>query len=536
MAYEDYHVNADDVKLDGDPNIRRTVPPSPSGSGGGISYGTCTTAAATAAKVVTLTDASGWELKQGASVAVKFSNTNTFSATAQDPVTLNVNNTGAKNIYYGGSANPTGTNTTAFGRANYVNTYVYDGTYWVWTGSSADNNTTYSAMSKSELTTGTATTSRVVRADYLKKGIEEIIKAPITDIVNVYGAKNLIPYDYLTSSQVVNGITVTPLKDGTYKLNGTATSFTDIRLSPFGTSSYDACLTLEKGAYILSGTPISSVSGGTGKANVGLVINDGTNRSNLGWDFGDGYTLVHSDTSIRYEIKIGVPQGITLSDVVFKPMLRLASIQDDTYVPYAKTNKELTIDTSNIKDSVSSISITGTKNITGATIAEDTYFYLNGELVRSKADIASGATLTLNTNYEVTTAGGLNEVNRQLKDALNDIGTVIEAVKYNPAVPGGGAQTTVAVLNITPGEWMVHASGWSPIGQATATATHAVIKKYVESSNVLPFMMTSLFTCFDISGYVKITEGTQICLEITNYDGAVSEAGKSYSFYAVRVK
>lgn len=170
----------------------------------------------------------------------------------------------------------------------------------------------------------------------------EAVETAVTDIVNVYGAKNLIPYDYLTSSQVVNGITVTPLKDGTYKLNGTAPSFTDIRLSPFGTSSYDACLTLEKGTYILSGTPISSVSGGTGKANVGLIINDGTNRSNLGWDFGDGYTLVHSDTSIRYEVKISIPQNITLSDVVFKPMLRLASIQDDTYVPYAKTNKELT--------------------------------------------------------------------------------------------------------------------------------------------------------------------------------------------------
>lgn len=184
MAYEDYHVNADDVKLDGDPNIRRTVPPSPSSSGGGISYGTCTTAAATAAKVVTLADATGWELKQGASVAVKFSNTNTFSATAQDPVTLNVNNTGAKNIYYGGSANPTGTNTTAFGRANYVNTYVYDGTYWVWTGSSSDNNTTYSAMSKSELTTGTTTTSRVVRADYLHAGIEQIAESGDIDTAN----------------------------------------------------------------------------------------------------------------------------------------------------------------------------------------------------------------------------------------------------------------------------------------------------------------------------------------------------------------
>ena len=30
MAYEEYHINADDVKLDGDPNIQRTVPPSPS--------------------------------------------------------------------------------------------------------------------------------------------------------------------------------------------------------------------------------------------------------------------------------------------------------------------------------------------------------------------------------------------------------------------------------------------------------------------------------------------------------------------------
>ena len=142
MAYEDYHVNADDVKLDGDPNIRRTVPPSPSSSGGGISYGTCTTAANVAEKVVILADASGWELKQGASVAVKFSYTNSYEADVNDPVQLNVNNSGAKNIYYGDSANPTGTNPTAFGRANCVNTYVYDGAYWVWAGSCKDGDST----------------------------------------------------------------------------------------------------------------------------------------------------------------------------------------------------------------------------------------------------------------------------------------------------------------------------------------------------------------------------------------------------------
>lgn len=37
-----------------------------------------------------------------------------------------------------------------------------------------------------------------------------------------------------------------------------------------------------------------------------------------------------------------------------------------------------------------------------------TYFYLNGTLVRAKTAIASGATFTLNTNYTVITAGALN--------------------------------------------------------------------------------------------------------------------------------
>ena len=139
---------------------------------GFIYYGTCTTAAATQAKVATVD--SGFILSQGAMIAIKFTNNNSYSATATNPITLNVNSTGAKNIYYANSSTPTGTNTTAFGRANYINYYLYDGTYWVWVGSSADNNTTYSVMSKDEATTGTATASRVMRADYLKAAILEL--------------------------------------------------------------------------------------------------------------------------------------------------------------------------------------------------------------------------------------------------------------------------------------------------------------------------------------------------------------------------
>lgn len=41
-------------------------------------------------------------------------------------------------------------------------------------------------------------------------------------------------------------------------------------------------------------------------------------------------------------------------------------------------------------------------------ISYGTYFYLNDVLVRARVDIANGATFTLNTNYEVVTAGALN--------------------------------------------------------------------------------------------------------------------------------
>ena len=97
-------------------------------------YGTCSTAAATAAKVVTLSDADGWELKAGTTVGVKFSATNTASN-----VTLNVNNSGAKSIYYN-EAVYTSTSSTVCGCKNRVIYYMYDGTNWVWMSYGVDTN------------------------------------------------------------------------------------------------------------------------------------------------------------------------------------------------------------------------------------------------------------------------------------------------------------------------------------------------------------------------------------------------------------
>lgn len=104
-------------------------------------YGTCSTAAATQVKVVTISSDQNFELKVGVRITVKFTYSNTYSATASAPCQLNVNSTGAKNIYYNNTATPTGTNTNAFGYANRIVSYIYDGTNWVWDGMGTENDT-----------------------------------------------------------------------------------------------------------------------------------------------------------------------------------------------------------------------------------------------------------------------------------------------------------------------------------------------------------------------------------------------------------
>ena len=90
-----------------------------------IAYGTCSTAAATAAKVVTISDPT-WNLQVGDIIGVKFTNTNSASS-----CTLNVNSTGAKSLWYNNAAY-TGNSNMICGYANRYTFYMYDGTYWVW--------------------------------------------------------------------------------------------------------------------------------------------------------------------------------------------------------------------------------------------------------------------------------------------------------------------------------------------------------------------------------------------------------------------
>jgi hypothetical protein len=136
----------------------------------GTAFGVCNTESTVAEKVVTLTD-HNWKLRVGAIIGVKYKNTNT----AQNPK-LNVNGSGAKSVFRADRVQTAG---NSAGQANYIMYYMYDGTNWNFISWGVDNNTTYGVMSTAELTTGTATASRVVRADYLKAGINSLIDTKV---------------------------------------------------------------------------------------------------------------------------------------------------------------------------------------------------------------------------------------------------------------------------------------------------------------------------------------------------------------------
>ena len=115
-------------------------------------YGTCSTNGGTSAKVVTIAD-TNWQLKVGTIIGVKFTNTNSASN-----VTLNVNNTGAKSIYYSNIVY-TGNNENIVGYSGKIIYYMYDGTYWCWLNSGVEKDTLTSAYCNTTSTTASKVAS-----------------------------------------------------------------------------------------------------------------------------------------------------------------------------------------------------------------------------------------------------------------------------------------------------------------------------------------------------------------------------------------
>ena len=128
------------------------------------SYGTCSTAAGTAAKTVSIP---GITLKTGVEITVSFSATNT----AANP-TLNLNSTGAKAIRYRNTAISAG-----YLAANRTYRFVYDGTCWQLVGDVDTTPAASTAAPKDLAEVAAAGTSKnYAREDHVHKLPESVGK------------------------------------------------------------------------------------------------------------------------------------------------------------------------------------------------------------------------------------------------------------------------------------------------------------------------------------------------------------------------
>ncbi len=132
------------------------------GGGGGVFYGTCGTAAATAAKAVTCPSFTAADLTAGTVLYVDF----TYSNTVASP-TLNVNSTGAKDIMRYGTTRPS-TSAASSWNAGSIVCMVYDGTYWNIEGWL---NTTYSAISQTNIENQSGTSTGLITGQRFTQGL-----------------------------------------------------------------------------------------------------------------------------------------------------------------------------------------------------------------------------------------------------------------------------------------------------------------------------------------------------------------------------
>lgn len=191
------------------------------------------------------------------------------------------------------------------------------------------------------------------------------------------GAKNLNSTPYSNESRTSYGITWTVNADGTVTANGTATANSTFLCH--SRSNLTNALILPNGSYIISGCPSG---GGSTKYYFSAGRTSGGAYSGFGNDYGDGRTITlngddYSDTEVRVHLALIIANGYTANNLVFKPMIRLAGDNDNTWQPYSQTNRELTVG----KYDYASANLLGAKNLVPYPFYRESGYTNNGATI-----------------------------------------------------------------------------------------------------------------------------------------------------------
>lgn len=165
-------------------------------------------------------------------------------------------------------------------------------------------------------------------------------QAEVNDIVNVLGAKNRAEILSLAEFAEVSGGTIS---GNTVTYRGVTFTFNDDKtIAVNGTTDTLAiAIRVSKNLTGLTNIILSGCPSGGSAWGYQLQLHDRTSGDYPIGDYDKGRLLTLDPTHI-YEVMIVIRSNITVDNLTYKPMVRLASDPDNTYVPYTMTNKQIT--------------------------------------------------------------------------------------------------------------------------------------------------------------------------------------------------
>ena len=263
---------------------------------------------------------------------------------------------------------------------------------------------------------------------------------------NVLGAKNLlkVPSDVVSKSE--NNVTFTVNRDSGGQLSSVnvnaaaaASSTTTLQLSRF---------VIPAGNYILS-------QGVNSSSKVTLQIMNTSYQQLYIISGEDVECSFNADTEIIVRVRVG--SGDTPSNVTVYPMLRLASDPDNTFAPYAMTNKELT----DSKMSYADNGVLGAKNLLRTPYYEGTSVNRSEVICVENSDgsVTLNGTAIDNSSYRLLRY----DRDQDILDSLNGTKVILSSGNaninvgiYNTAFEKTGKEVIIDVNTATIVNWNLY--------------------------------------------------------------------------------
>lgn len=221
---------------------------------------------------------------------------------------------------------------------------------------------------------------------------QQSIQHQINDITGVTGVRNLLKNTATT--QTMSGVTFTVNKDSNgnvlnINVNGTPSADIYFRIS----SKFN-----KNGTYYLNGI----VNGSNTFRMQAYVYNTSNVFQRSYTDYGEGVEITINDGEYANIEIVIIASGGAISNTKVYPMIRLASDPDDTYVPYAMTNRELTDGLNTVSAKVNRYSGVFSGSQQGIVLsnrAKTKFTISNCKYVLFRLDISIGGLIKVGTYY-----------------------------------------------------------------------------------------------------------------------------------------